>query len=119
MPNFSALVIPRRACAARVTVLGLSVSWGAIFSVKGGKGGGGGGVPNGSNLPLVRMRVIQRFQSSKFWRSTVAAESVSLSLLQLASRTFIRPKNDTTYLAGHVDGHVRTNLSENSPLSDN
>ena len=37
------LVNPRRACAARVTVLGLSVSWGAIFSVKGGKGGGGGG----------------------------------------------------------------------------
>ena len=33
------LVNPRRACAARVTVLGLRVSWGAIFSVKGGKGG--------------------------------------------------------------------------------
>ena len=41
---------------------------------------------------------------------------VCLSLLQLASITFIRPKNDTTYLAGHVDGHVRTNLSENYPL---
>ena len=42
--------------------------------------------------------------------------SVCLSRFQLASRTFIRPKNDTTYLAGHVDGHIRTNLSENSPL---
>ena len=40
--------------------------------------------------------------------------SVCLSLLQLASRTFIRPKYDTIYLADHVDGHVRTNLSENS-----
>ena len=29
----------RRVCAARVTVLGLCVSWGAIFSVRGGKGG--------------------------------------------------------------------------------
>ena len=38
------------------------------------------------------------------------------SLLQLPSRTFIRPKNDTTYLAGHVDRYVRMNLSENSPL---
>ena len=35
---------------------------------------------------------------------------------QLASRTFIRPKNHTTYLADYVDGHVRTNISENSPL---
>ena len=31
------------------------------------------------------------------------------------SRMFI-PTNDTTYLAGHVDGHVRTNLSGNSLL---
>ena len=49
-------------------------------------------------------------------RVTVLGLSVCLSLLQLASRTFIRLKNDTTYLAGHVDGHVRTNLSEYSPL---
>ena len=49
-------------------------------------------------------------------RVTVLGLSVCLSLLQLASRTFIRPKNNTTYLAGHVDGYVRTNLSENSPL---
>ena len=33
---------PRRACAARVTVLALHISWGAIFSVGGGGGGGGG-----------------------------------------------------------------------------
>ena len=32
------LIKPRRACAARVTVLGLRVSWGAIFSVRGEKG---------------------------------------------------------------------------------
>ena len=31
-----------------------------------------------------------------------------LLLLQLASRTFIHPSNDTTYLAGHVDGQVCT-----------
>ena len=49
-------------------------------------------------------------------RVTVLGLSICLSLLQLASRTFIRPKNNTTCLAGHVDGYVRTNLSENSPL---
>ena len=54
------IINPRRACAARVTVLGLSV------------------------CPCIN---------------------------SLLYRTFIRPKNDTTYLAGHVDGHVRTNLS--------
>ena len=37
--RFAPLVNPRRACAARVTVLVLHVSWGAIFSVKGEKGG--------------------------------------------------------------------------------
>ena len=40
------LINPRHACAARVTVLGLRVSWGAIFSVR-GKGGGGGGRKGG------------------------------------------------------------------------
>ena len=29
---------PRCVCAARVTVVGLRVSWGAIFSMRGGKG---------------------------------------------------------------------------------
>ena len=41
------LVNPRRACASRVTVLGLRVSWGAIFSVKGEKGGGRKGEKKG------------------------------------------------------------------------
>ena len=36
------LINPRHACAARVTVLGLHVSWGAIFSVR-GEGGRKGG----------------------------------------------------------------------------
>ena len=45
-----------------------------------------------------------------------ACLSLCLLLLQLACRTFIRPKHNTTYLAGHVDGHVCTNTSENSPL---
>ena len=34
---FCYFINPRRACAARVTVLGLRVSWGAIFSVRGGE----------------------------------------------------------------------------------
>ena len=34
---------PRRACAARVTVVVLRESWGAFFSMKGGKGGERGG----------------------------------------------------------------------------
>ena len=40
------IIKPRRACAARVTVVVLRESWGTIFSMKGGKGGkeeGGGG----------------------------------------------------------------------------
>ena len=37
------LVNPRRACAARVTVVVLRESWGAFFSMKGGKGGERGG----------------------------------------------------------------------------
>ena len=37
------IINPRlHACAARVIVVGLRVSWGAIFSVRGEKGGGGG-----------------------------------------------------------------------------
>ena len=50
------------------------------------------------------------------WVCLSVCLSVCLLLLQLASRTFIRPKNYTKYLAGHADGHVCTNLSENSPL---
>ena len=34
---------PRRACAARVTVVGLRESWGAMFSTTGGKGKERGG----------------------------------------------------------------------------
>ena len=41
--HFSAFINPRRACAARVTVLALCASWGAFFSMKGGKGGERGG----------------------------------------------------------------------------
>ena len=37
------MVNPRRACAARVTVVVLRESWGAFFSMKGGKGGERGG----------------------------------------------------------------------------
>ena len=37
--KFEHVINPRRACAARVTVHGLRVSWGAIFSVMGEKGG--------------------------------------------------------------------------------
>ena len=40
---FIIIINPRRACAARVTVLGLRVGWGTIFSVKGEKGGKKGG----------------------------------------------------------------------------
>ena len=36
------IVNPRRACAARVTVVVLCVSWGAFFSMKGGERGGKG-----------------------------------------------------------------------------
>ena len=37
------IINPRRACAARVTVVVLRESWGAFFSMKGGKGGERGG----------------------------------------------------------------------------
>ena len=41
--HLSAVHNPRRACAARVTVVVLRESWGAFFSMKGGKGGERGG----------------------------------------------------------------------------
>ena len=37
------VINPRRACTARVTVVVLRESWGAFFSMKGGKGGERGG----------------------------------------------------------------------------
>ena len=45
---------PRRACAARVTVVVLRESWGAFFSMKGGKGEKEGGKGRGSKCKLRR-----------------------------------------------------------------
>ena len=42
-PPHISLINHRRACAARVTVVVLRESWGAFFSMKGGKGGERGG----------------------------------------------------------------------------
>ena len=41
--NIKVVINPRRACAARVTVVVLRESWGAFFSMKGGKGEERGG----------------------------------------------------------------------------
>ena len=41
--DLARVINPRRACAARVTVVGLRESWGAMFSTTGGKGKERGG----------------------------------------------------------------------------
>ena len=48
---------PRRACAARVTVVVLRESWGAFFSMKGGGGGGGEGGERGGKGKRVKVQI--------------------------------------------------------------